>query len=69
MRKTRFLVIALVAIGVTVDLSWIVGSKLIAPANPKVVRPEDFRADLVAISSNNHEIAGWWTDTHQGLHT
>lgn len=63
----RFLVITLVAIAVAVSLSWIVGSKLIEPANHNVVRPENFYADLVAIPSKSHKIAGWWTDTHQGL--
>ena len=32
-----------------------------------MVRPEDFNADLVTISAKDHEIAGWWTDTKQGL--
>jgi fermentation-respiration switch protein FrsA (DUF1100 family) len=67
MRKIRYLVVALVVLCVAVGLACVVGSKLIAPSNHKVVRPEDFSADLVAISSNNHEIAGWWTDSHQGL--
>jgi len=67
MRIMRFVVVTVVATAIAAGLSWSVGSKLIAPANHKVVRPEGFRADLVAISSNNHEIAGWWTDTNQGL--
>jgi fermentation-respiration switch protein FrsA (DUF1100 family) len=67
MRKLRFIFVILVATGVAVGLSWLVGSKLIAPANHKVVRPENFHADLVAISSKGHAIAGWWTDTDQGL--
>src|ERR1700729_3055062 len=67
MRKLRFIFVILVATGVAVGLSWLVGSKLIAPANHKVVRAENFHADLVAISSKGHAIAGWWTDTDQGL--
>jgi alpha-beta hydrolase superfamily lysophospholipase len=64
----RFLAITLVAVALVAGgLTWLVGSELIAPANHKVVRPENFNADVVAISSKDHEIAGWWTDTHQGL--
>ena len=67
MRKVRILAVALAAVVAAVGLAWIAGSKLVAPVNHKVVRPQDFSADVVAIPSANHEIAGWWTDTHQGL--
>jgi hypothetical protein len=67
MRKLRFVGVALVGIAGAVGLAWMVGAKLVTPVNHKVVRPQDFSADFVAIPSANHEIAGWWTDTHQGL--
>lgn len=65
MRKMRLVAVALFAIAVTACLSWLNGSKLTAPANRPVARPENFNADLVAISSKDHKIAGWWTDKYQ----
>jgi alpha-beta hydrolase superfamily lysophospholipase len=63
----RWLIVTLVATGVAVGLPWLIGSELIAPANHKVVRPDNFYADMVAIPAKGHAIAGWWTDVHQGL--
>ena len=40
---------------------WLVGSKLVAPANHEVSRPSGFDASRVSIPGPGHQIAGWWT--------
>jgi alpha-beta hydrolase superfamily lysophospholipase len=42
--------------------AWILGSKLVAPANHQVPLPADFQAQVVSIPGPGHLIAGWWVD-------
>jgi fermentation-respiration switch protein FrsA (DUF1100 family) len=42
--------------------TWILGSKLVAPANHQVPLPDDFQAQVVSIPGTGHPIAGWWVD-------
>jgi len=42
--------------------AWILGSKLIAPANHPVSLPAGFQAQAVSIPNAAHRIAGWWVD-------
>ena len=42
--------------------AWIVGSRLIAPANHQVPLPDDFQAQVISIPGPGHRIAGWWVN-------
>jgi fermentation-respiration switch protein FrsA (DUF1100 family) len=42
--------------------AWLLGSKLIEPANHAVAIPEGFSAQSVSIEGSGHSIAGWWVD-------
>jgi fermentation-respiration switch protein FrsA (DUF1100 family) len=46
--------------------AWILGSKLVAPANHPVSLPAGFQAELVSIPGPGHAIAGWWVDSGAG---
>ena len=46
--------------------AWILGSKLIAPANHEVRMPGGFSPESVAIPVVGHSIAGWWVDQGEG---
>ncbi len=46
--------------------AWMLGSKLIAPANHAVLLPTGFQAQIVSIPGNGHLIAGWWVDSGAG---
>jgi alpha-beta hydrolase superfamily lysophospholipase len=46
--------------------TWILGSKLIAPANHEVRMPAAFSAQTVAIPGVGHAVAGWWVDKGEG---
>jgi uncharacterized protein len=46
--------------------AWVLGSKLVAPANHPVPSPAGFNADVVSISGPGHPIAGWWVDSGAG---
>jgi fermentation-respiration switch protein FrsA (DUF1100 family) len=46
--------------------AWILGSKLVAPANHSVSLPAGFQAELVSIPGPGHAIAGWWVDSGAG---
>jgi len=46
--------------------AWVLGSKLVAPANHPVLLPAGFNADVVSISGHGHAIAGWWVDSGAG---
>ena len=46
--------------------AWMLGSKLIAPANHAVLLPTGFHAQIVSIPGNGHLIAGWWVDSGAG---
>jgi uncharacterized protein len=51
--------IGALAVGAT---SWMLGSKLVEPANHPVPLPPGFRAQVVSIPVTGHAIAGWWLD-------
>ncbi len=42
------------------------GSKLIAPTNHKVLLPAAFQSQTVSISGKGHMTAGWWVDSGAG---
>src|SRR5450631_250873 len=42
--------------------AWVVGSKLVEPANHSVPLPVGFPAQIVSIPGAGHSIAGWWVD-------
>jgi len=42
--------------------SWLVGSRLVRPANHAVPLPADFPARVVEIPGPEHAVAGWWCD-------
>jgi uncharacterized protein len=46
--------------------AWVLGSRLVAPANHPVPSPAGFNADVVSISGPGHPIAGWWVDSGAG---
>ena len=46
--------------------AWVLGSKLVAPANHQVALPASFQAEVVSIPGPGHEIAGWWVDMGVG---
>jgi alpha-beta hydrolase superfamily lysophospholipase len=59
----RLLVLTSVAFALLIGISvWVLGSKLVAPANHRVEMPADFSAQSVAIPGVGHSIAGWWVD-------
>jgi len=55
--------VAILAIGA---VAWILGSKLIDPANHPVTLPAGFEARTVSIPGAGHAVAGWWVDEGQG---
>jgi len=56
-----------IATGLFAAGTWWIGSQLTEPANHAVTRPEGFYGDLVSIPSEDHAIAGWWTETGNRL--
>jgi uncharacterized protein len=63
----RLLILTSVAFALLLGASaWILGSKLVAPANHRVRMPADFSAQTVAIPGVGHAIAGWWVDKGEG---
>jgi alpha-beta hydrolase superfamily lysophospholipase len=42
--------------------AWIVGSKLVGPANHGVQKPTGFDAQTLSIPGSGHSIAAWWSD-------
>jgi len=49
-----------------VSFAWVMGSKLIAPANHPVPIPTAFDAERVSIAGPRHAVAGWWIDSGPG---
>jgi alpha-beta hydrolase superfamily lysophospholipase len=47
--------------------AWLLGSKLVEPANHAVALPAGFSAQSVSIPGVGHSIAGWWVDAGNGL--
>src|SRR3984957_17944911 len=59
----RLLILTSVAFALLLGVSaWILGSKLVEPANHKVALPAGFSAPTVSIPGVGHSIAGWWVD-------
>jgi uncharacterized protein len=59
----RLLILTLVVFAVLIGVSvWILGSKLVEPANHKVAMPAGFSAPTVSIPGAGHSIAGSWVD-------
>ena len=63
----RLLILTLTTFALLIGVSaWILGSKLVEPANHKVALPAGFSASSVSISGVSHSIAGWWVDRGEG---
>jgi uncharacterized protein len=63
----RLLILTSVAFALLLGASaWILGSKLVEPANHAVAMPAGFSAQSVVIPSVGHSIAGWWVDKGEG---
>jgi alpha-beta hydrolase superfamily lysophospholipase len=63
----RLLILTLTAFVLLLGVStWILGSKLVEPANHKVPMPAGFSAQSVAIPGVGHSVAGWWVDQGEG---
>jgi uncharacterized protein len=63
----RLLILTSVAFVLLIGVSaWILGSKLVAPANHRVSMPAGFSAPSVSIPGVGHSIAGWWVDKGEG---
>ena len=63
----RLLILTSVALALLLGASaWILGSKLVEPANHTVPMPADFSAQTIAIPGAGHAIAGWWVDKGEG---
>lgn len=59
----RLLILTLTAFALLLGVSaWILGSKLVEPANHMVALPAGFSAPSVSIPGVSHSIAGWWVD-------
>jgi uncharacterized protein len=63
--KSGLLVCVLVVVTLSAS-AWMIGSKLIRPANHQVPLPSDFQAQVVSIPGAGHIIAGWWVDSGSG---
>jgi uncharacterized protein len=63
----RLLILTLLGFALLLGASaWILGSKLVAPANHPVAMPTGFSAQTVSILGVGHGIAGWWVDKGEG---
>ena len=63
----RLLILTLSAFALLLGASaWMLGSKLIEPANHNVPMPPGFSAQSVAIPGADHSVAGWWVDQGEG---
>jgi hypothetical protein len=61
--KRKYLALgAFVVVFVVFGAAWILGLKLVAPANHAIALPAAFSAQSVAIPGVGHAIAGWWVD-------
>src|SRR5216684_2195098 len=60
-RSIPFVVLAIAAVLVA-GTTWMLGSKLVSPANHRVPLPAGFSAQTVSIPGVGHSIAGWWVD-------
>src|SRR5262245_58369387 len=46
--------------------AWLMGSRLVSPANRAVPLPGEFPAQVVTIPGPEHSVAGWWLDLGGG---
>jgi uncharacterized protein len=65
-RITFGMLCLLIAVLLGAGAVWVLGAKLIAPANHKVPLPAAFQAQIVSIPGKRHLIAGWWVDSANG---
>ena len=66
-RPIQLLILTSIAFVLLLTAStWILGSKLVEPANHRVAMPAGFSAQSVAIPGAGHAIAGWWVDKEEG---
>jgi alpha-beta hydrolase superfamily lysophospholipase len=61
-RSILFVVTFATAAVLLAGTAWMLGSKLVSPANHRVPLPADFSAQTVSIPVVGHSIAGWWVD-------
>jgi alpha-beta hydrolase superfamily lysophospholipase len=61
-RSILFVVTLATAAVLLAGTGWMLGSKLVSPANHRVPLPADFSAQTVSIPVVGHSIAGWWVD-------
>lgn len=57
------LLVTVSAVALLAATAWIMGTKLIEPANHSVAIPVDFPALRVTIPGPGHPIAGWWVES------
>lgn len=63
----RLLILTLTIFALLIGVSaWILGSKLVEPANHPVLMPEGFSAQSASIPGPGHSIAAWWVDKGEG---
>jgi uncharacterized protein len=67
-RRLAFLVVVILAAttALLAGSAWLLGSKLVEPANHAVPLPAGFSAQSVSIGGVGHSIAGWWVDHGEG---
>jgi alpha-beta hydrolase superfamily lysophospholipase len=63
-RSILFVVLAIAAV-LLAGTAWMLGSKLVSPANHRVPLPADFSAQIISIPGVGHSIAGWWVDKRE----
>jgi fermentation-respiration switch protein FrsA (DUF1100 family) len=61
LRKLALIALGLGALVVGAS-SWMLGSRLVEPANHPVPMPAGFPARVVSITGTGHAVAGWWLD-------
>jgi uncharacterized protein len=65
-RRSVFIVVLLTVAALLTGSAWMLGSKLVEPANHRVPLPPGFSAQTVSIPGVGHSIAGWWVDQGEG---
>jgi alpha-beta hydrolase superfamily lysophospholipase len=66
MRVKALLTAAFLLLILLCGSAWLLGSKLIEPANHPVTLPAGFEARMVSIPGSGYAVAGWWVDEGQG---
>jgi hypothetical protein len=68
-RRSIVIVVLLTVAALLTGSAWVLGSKLVAPANRRVPLPLGFTAQTVSIPGIGHSIAGWWVDQGEGAYS